>query len=312
VGALAYFLTLVSSCTLIGMITNILTPLPISAQPAAGELETEAEEARRALDIFLREQRVLFKRGELALELDTFYASDAKDQFIGVSSGTQLTKITTRSATALFIPRYGLLDNLELDLEIPSGWAEQEIDLGVTRIHRSDQGVGDIAGDLRYQLWPERGARPEVILELRGKSRTGGDTLLGTGHWNVEGGVSLVKTLDPVVFFGRLGYAATLERQGVDPGDQVRYIMGMGYSLNDRVSLSMRVDGAYVGRTQAHGTAIPRSSLDIISLQFNVTTRATRNWFIEPFVNSGLTDDAPDAIVGINVLYLFSAARQQR
>src|SRR5919109_2212419 len=93
VGALAYFLTLVSSCTLIGMITNILIPLPISAQPAAGELETEAEEARRALDIFLREQRVLFKRGELALELDTFYASDTKDQFIGVNSGTQLTKI---------------------------------------------------------------------------------------------------------------------------------------------------------------------------------------------------------------------------
>jgi hypothetical protein len=77
----------------------------------------------------------------------------------------------------------------------------------------------------------------------------------------VGGGVALVKTLDPVVFFGRLGYSATLERQGRDPGDQLFYVLGMGYSLNERVSFNMRVGGALVGRTAVDGQEIPGSNL---------------------------------------------------
>jgi hypothetical protein len=50
---------------------------------------------------------------------------------------------------------------------------------------------------------------------------------------------------------------------------------------------------------------VPRSHLDIISLQFSVTTLVTRRLFIEPVVNVGLSKDAPDAVVGLNVLYRF-------
>jgi hypothetical protein len=305
-------LALLSSCTLTAVVTNLLAASRVSAQPAPGELEAEAEEARRALDVFLREEQILLRRGELALELDTLYATGTRDRFVTNIAGAPLAEVTNWSVTTFLIPRYGLLDNLELDVEIPFGWAEQELDFGTTRSRTSDVNVGDIAATLRYQLWLERGARPALALELRGKSITGGDTLLGTGHWNVDAGISVVKTLDPVVFFGRLGYTVAFERNGVDPGDQVRYLFGMGYSLNDRVSFSMRVGGAYVGQAKQNGKAIPRSSLDIVSLQFNVTTRVARHWFVEPFVNAGLTDDAPDAIIGVSVLYLFSAAWRQR
>jgi len=86
--------------------------------------------------------------------------------------------------------------------------------VGTARQRVSDDGPGDVAGLVRYQVWHERGSSPDVILDMRVKSRTAGNSLLGTGTWSLGGGVTLVKTLDPVVFFGRVGYTYTFEHEG--------------------------------------------------------------------------------------------------
>jgi hypothetical protein len=290
---------------------NGLALAPVAAQPAEGlapsqaDLEREAEEARRAMEVFLRREKLLFRQGEYSLELDAFYSTSTRDDFVRVDDFRALSKITNRLVSWSAIARYGLIDNLELDLVIPFGYAEQDIDLGFARSRTDDFGLGDIAGRVRYQVWDEQRFRPDVILDLDVKSRTGGDSLLGTGSWSLGGSVALVKTLDPVVFFGRLGYITSFEHDGRDPGDQVIYELGMGFSLNDRVSFSMRVDGAVVGRFQANGAEIPGSSLDILNLRFFVTTSLSRNWFIEPTVSIGLTEDAPDVIAGLNLVYRF-------
>jgi hypothetical protein len=83
----------------------------------------------------------------------------------------------------------------------------------------------------------------------------------------------------------------------------------MGFSLNDRVSFNMRTSGATVRRLEINGREIPGSSLDIMNLEFFVTTRATRRLFIEPVVSLGLTDDAPDVVAGINLVYQFFRRR---
>ena len=108
-----------------------------------------------------------------------------------------------------------------------------------------------------------------------------------------------------MVFFGRLGYTYTLERKGRDPGDEISYSIGMGFSLNDRVSFNMQAIGSYVGRTERDGKDIPESSLEIFSLQFGVTVLVTRRLFVEPVVNFGLTDDATDVVVGVNIPFQF-------
>jgi Putative MetA-pathway of phenol degradation len=284
-------------------------PAPAASAEAAEDAQKEAEETRRAMEVFLREQLVLSRRGELSLEFDTFYSTSTRDEFVRSDGGVALIKRTNRTVSTTFIPRYGIIDGLELDLAIPFGYAEEELDFGVGRSRTDDFGLGDIAGRLRYQLWSEVGARPALILDLEGKSRTRSARLLGTDHWNVGGGVTLVKTLDPVVFFGRLGYTATLERKGRDPGDEIRYEAGMGFSLNDRVSFKMQVVGAAVGRAEVNGQEIAGSSLDIISLLFAVTTRATRNLFVEPVVSIGLTDDTPDVVAGFDLVYQFWGLR---
>ena len=119
-------------------------------------------------------------------------------------------------------------------------------------------------------------------------------------------GVSLVKTIDPVVLFGSLGYTWTLgtlelEAGDFDAGNQILYSLGMGFSLNDRVSFSMAMAGAAIRRTEINGNEISGSGLDINSLQFTTTVQLAKRMYLEPFVGFGLTDEASDFLVGINV-----------
>jgi hypothetical protein len=137
---------------------------------------------------------------------------------------------------------------------------------------------------------------------VNAKADTGDeDRGLGTGHWDVGTGVSLVKTIDPVVFFGSLGYTWTLEQGDADPGDQIPYSIGMGFSLNDRVSVSMAMAGAAIRRREINGNEISGSGLEINSLQFTTTVQLAKRVYVEPFVGFGLTDEAADFLVGINV-----------
>jgi hypothetical protein len=170
----------------------------------------------------------------------------------------------------------------------------------------------------------EEGLVPETTLSLNVKSDSGHagrglapilgpsnllvlgvDPSLGTGFWNIGGSVSLVKTIDPVVLFGSLGYNAVIERNGIDPGDQIPYSLGMGFSLNDRVSFSAALNGAAIMRAKENGREITGSGRDIHSLNLAVTVQVSKGLFVEPFVNFGLSEEATDLFAGINVPYRF-------
>jgi hypothetical protein len=266
-------------------------------------LEQAAEEAKRSLDLFLRQERIIFRPGEFAFELGMFYRTDTDEEVVSVGALRTLAKVTNRAGFGTFTARVGLLRDLQFDVTLPIGAVKQEIDVGVARIRNDEEGLGDITGRLRYGLLAERGARPDVILDVTATSgMTSVQTLRGSGFWRVGGGVSLVKTLDPVVFFGRLGYTAVLERSGRDPADQFSYLFGTGFSITDRVSVSTRVSGIAGGRTQVDGRSIAGTSLDALSMQFAVTTRLTRRFYVEPFVSIGLTEDATDAVVGVSLV----------
>lgn len=220
---------------------------PAEARPRAvtttGDREQEAEEAKREMDEFLRRQRLLFRTGELQLEFAASYSVDsAENSCLGIGTRfcarrSRVTpKLTTRSANTSVIARYGLAENLEFDLTVTFTFVEQEKDFTPfdvsprPSLERTNHvGFSDVAWALRYAAWREDGIRPDVVLSVNAKSRTGDeDRGLGTGNWNVGGAITLVKTIDPVVFFGGLGYTATLESEGFDPGDQIPYSLGMG------------------------------------------------------------------------------------
>lgn len=275
-----------------------------------GDRRKEAEEAKRELDQFLRGQKLLFKPGEVQLEFGAFYAHDTQTNPVAPLGPVFID----RFAGADFLIRYGLAEDLEFDLAVPVVYRERERDIrpfeeirvGTTVFpsftRESAVGLGDISWALRYAAIHEKGAIPEVTLNVNAKSDTGDeDRGLGTGHWNVGTGVSLVKTIDPAVLFGSLGYTWTLEDGDLDPGDQILYSLGMGFSLNHRVSFSTAMAGAAIRRTELSGSEISGSGLDINSLQFATTVQVAKRLYLEPVVGFGLTDEAGDFSVGINV-----------
>jgi hypothetical protein len=275
--------------------------------------QKEAEETKRLTELYLRSQSVFLKKGELMVELNTFYNRNSRQELVAVPGGATLADVTRRFLDTMLIARYGILtDGLEADLFVPFYVrGEIESNAGIASTTQREEGFGDLRAALRYQVWYERASRPALTVDIEGKSRTGGTGLMGTGTWNAGGGITLLKTIDPVVFFGRIGYTHTFASSTRDLGNIIDYRIGMGFSLNDRVSFNVQVIGAYIGAGQIQGTNLTgvggplifsTRQVEAINLVFTTTVLVTKKLFIEPFVGVGLTEQS-FAILGLRIPY---------
>jgi hypothetical protein len=278
----------------------------------------EAEEAKRQTELFLRNQSVFIRKGEFMLELNSFYNRNNRTTLQPIAEGVAVVQETRRFFDTTVIGRYGLLtDGLELDVIVPAFiHAEQVSDFGIVRGSQEKDGIGDIGAALRYQVWYERGNRPALVLDVTGKSRTGGTGLTGTGTWNAGGGITLLKSFDPVVFFGRLGYVYNFSSQTRDLGNIIDYRIGMGFSLNDRVSFNIQLAGAYVGPSKIVGfgpaaagggfgpLVFSSRHIEVMNLVFTTTVMVTKSFSVEPIVGVGLTNES-FTIVGLRLPYRF-------
>jgi hypothetical protein len=285
-----------------------------------GDREEEAEDAKRQMDMFLRNQKVLFKKGELELEFGLNYSQNSstnncfkneKNSLFCQKGSAVFPKVTNRSIDSSFSVTYGIADDLALSFSFPYSYNEQNGDTApfetpIQVVHDDFIGIGDISGSLSYMAWPGEGNMPSVSLNINAKAPTGDEEKrLGSGAWDIGAGISLTKAIDPVVFFGSLGYTVTLPDNGVKPGDQVSYSFGSGFSLNDRVSIKAALTGSIILRSETNGLKIPGSAQDTSSLQFSSTIKLSKALFIEPFVAFGLTQETSDYTIGFRVPYRF-------
>ncbi|GJL62032.1 MAG: hypothetical protein NPIRA04_06860 [Nitrospirales bacterium] len=274
--------------------------MSVWAQSLEGDRREEAAEFQESRDLFLRQEKIVFGQGELLLEFSSLYSSN-ESQFVNL----ELKSRTWDNSLNL---QYGLLDGLQLGLQVPvfvNALQEANDLVGMTSVRDEDRGIGDVSGDLRYQVLGEASGRPDVILDVNVKSRTGGQSLRGSGHWNVGGGLTFVKTLDPAVIFARVGYTETVKRKGFNPGNIVEYRFGVGFSLNDRVSLNAQLSGAFLGRSRQRGTQMLRSSREVATLLLATTILLDRHFSIEPVIGAGLTDESNDFTFGLRFPYRF-------
>jgi len=129
----------------------------------------------------------------------------------------------------------------------------------------------------------------------------------GSGFWGVQAGVSVLYPTDPVVLFGNLSYMYNIERDvdqtfgtvtvgSVDPGDSIGGGFGMGFALNPRFSYSLGYSHSYVleTETELNGTMQTSAPLQVGTLQFGMSFRASERVTLSTSVDVGVTDDAPD------------------
>lgn len=153
-------------------------------------------------------------------------------------------------------------------------------------------GLSDIAGGIRYLLKSESATWPETTISFSMTAPTGGEGL-SDRTWVPSVGLSFAKSTDPAILFWGASYSYVVKhdftttkegewidpicengkwtpgyyekdyplRDHMDPFDRLTYYSGMGFAINERLSVSGRVVGIY---TEKHtdSTTRPKLSTD--------------------------------------------------
>lgn len=227
--------------------------------------------------------------------------------------------------------RYALTDRLEVEARVPYIHRNDRVTTlsqNSTQTTRTFElngaDIGDVEVSARYQLNSGRNGTPMFVASARVKSDTGRgpfevdrdeqgvatELASGSGFWGVQGGVSVLYPSDPVVLFGSLSYLYNIERDvnrpfgnvtvgRVDPGDSISGGFGFGFALNPRFSYSLGYSHAYVMETETelNDTVQTSSTLQVGTLQFGMSFRASERLTLSTSVDVGVTEDAPDVRV---------------
>jgi len=210
-----------------------------------------------------------------------------------------------------FTSHYGLTDNLQWDLRVPlRGQHERVTSSDGSESSRSKGGLGDIETGLFYQFMHEEGGKPDLIAGLTVKSDTGespyGESIgVGTGHWATKAGLTWVKSADPAILFGNLGYTWNIPRDindygKVNPGDTISYGLGLAFSLNYQLSLNFGLEQHVTQKMEVDDNMVAGSFTNVANFKTGVSWLINRKIPLQITAGYGLTEDAPDFTLEVN------------
>jgi hypothetical protein len=211
--------------------------------------------------------------------------------------------------------RLGLPWRSQAELRVPYLRVSEDASDGVRSTGRSEFGLGDVELALAHQFLREDGWVPDLVGELRWSLPTGEDSFdsdgpaLGTGFHGLGGRVTLLKTYDPVVFLGSLGYSESLEDEkkgfDIDPGDSwsanLATILAAGPGVSLRTGFAMKfTDEAEVDGRELAGTDKTEGVLSL-----GAAVSLSPSILLDVGVGIGVTDDAPDVSTKLALAYRF-------
>ena len=215
--------------------------------------------------------------------------------------------------------RYGLTDRLQTFVNLPIGWANTEVSFIGDEQFLNTGGLGDLNAGLTYQLHKSCGSScdPDVLVTFGVTAPTGNgnffaalfetpELTLGQGLWAAYWNILFVHNYDPIIIFYGFGTRHPFAREfdGIEtaPGGQYEYRAGVGFAVNEHVTLSTMLYGAYISEPYVEGVRVQGAILEPIYLRFAVTTEKCHR-FCEPFVEIGLTPDAANTRFGVTWTY---------
>lgn len=208
----------------------------------------------------------------------------------------------------------------------------------------SGSGLGDIEATARYQFNDGGADKPYYIGWLRFKSRTGQDPFdvrtdcqtrcienvtgtglplelpTGSGFYSLQPGLTWLLPSDPVVIFGNLSYMYNFERHNVSEnlvvgkqfignvkvGNVADASIGVGFAMNDKVSLSLGYDQSFIGVTREAGSKVPGSTKIwlgslLVGGSYRINPKRTLNFTL----GVGVTRDTPDVLMTLRMPMAF-------
>lgn len=263
----------------------------------------------------------------------------------------EATDSDRRATTESFAARYGVTNRFEVDGRVSYIQRDDRIsgvaidDSTTTLTELTGSGFGDAEIGLHYQL---NGGKkwPFTVANLRVKAPTGtgpfeidrtettfadAELATGSGFWTIEPSATFILSSDPAVLFANIGYQFNLESNPneiiggttggqtttitrFNPGNAIRSSIGVGLSLNERLSLNFGYDQSFFFNTssdliieEADGTASlvtsEQPSVTVGSFLFGGSYAVNDKLRMNLNAAIGATDEAPDARIGIRAQY---------
>ena len=335
----------------------------VPAAPSAAEEEPVREPGpSQAVETVLQEEHALFGARRFTLEPGVTYAHFDRTQinltgflaldaiFLGNISVDQVdADIVTLDLTG----RYGVTDRIQVDVNVPFVYRRSNFQSGgaggastalIEDTVSAGPKLGDVSFGINYRLLAETAARPDLVLSASAKAPTGthpfglelvevpgsaGNLIIpaelptGNGVWAASAGLSVLKTIDPVVLFANLSYvhnfvqrfndinSAPGDQPGeVDLGDAIQYGLGIAFALNERTSVTLSYSQGFTveTRTRLDGQEfadVIGSDANSAVLNVGVTYALSEQLSIVANVGAGLTPDAADVQFSLRFPYSF-------
>ena len=228
--------------------------------------------------------------------------------------------------TTALVGRYGLTNRLELELRIPYLYRDDTYTLRPLAVASTrdtveeftGSGLGDIETTARYQINKGGADDPYFVGFLRFKSTTGKGPFdvpinpstgfqeelpTGSGFYILQPGLTVLYPSDPAVLFGSMSFIWNMPRNvggqigTVEPGNGANANIGLGISLNEKLTLSLGYDHTVFAR--------PTSSSNLLLTTAPTNThvgvllvgggyRLSDRSFMSFVVGVGVTREAPD------------------
>lgn len=227
----------------------------------------------------------------------------------------QVRRDTLENATTL---RVGLPWDSQAEVRVPYQFTWEKVSLGgARRESRDGQGFGDVEVALSAQLLRESGLLPDLLGEVRWKTDTGDDGFevgpdglaTGSGFQAISGALTAVKSYDPLVFFGRLGYTANLpdkkEGMKIDPGDSIGLSLGTVLSAGPGTSLRFGISQSFTDEVSVDGQTIAGTDQVVGMFNFGVSAALPGRTLLDVSAGVGITEDAPDLMLRAALPYRF-------
>lgn len=268
-------------------------------------------ESQPPLD-FLIGSTVLLSPGEYEMDLGLAYKQSRIQYGLPQAGDFQRSSYSARQLELRSTWRAGLYRHLEGYLSVPLTYSHIQDVSSNAFVRKTDAWrLADIALGAQYQIVEENAQTPAIALSLDLNIPTGQkryndvfnrwkDPLNnGSGHWSLTPGVAFVRSTDPAILFGGIGYqyafANTIDGYRIKPGWVLKGYAGVGFALNERLSLGGRLAYAHSAHLQADHQTIQGSDADPLELSLSASYRVNDDWVIAPEVTLGLNDDAGPA-----------------
>ena len=249
---------------------------------------------------------------------------------IGVIEATETSR---NYVSGQFGFRYGLTNRLELSAKVPLIYRDDRVESTIVSEQNDNdgssttlqdltgKGLGDIEFGLQYQLNNGQDNWPYFIANMRAKSTTGTgpfdvgrdengletELATGSGFWSLEPSLTMIYQTDPAVFFTNFGYVWNMGRDvnyqsgntligHIDPGDSITGNFGVGFALNETMSMSFGYQHNYIfgTETEINGDFSNSRDFQVGSLLLGMSLGLGDHTGLSMNVAVGVTDDSPD------------------